>query len=66
MEMLVAVLFCIAVQIITFLPFYRVWQQDLKKYGSDLGAPLRKRFGVWVIMFPVWALPISVMIGEIL
>ena len=66
MEMLVAVLFCIAVQIITFLPFYRVWQQDLKKYGSDLGAPLRKRFVVWVIMFPVWALPISVMIGEIL
>lgn len=61
--MLIAVLLCIAIQVITFYPFYRTWQQDLKKYGNDLGAPLRKRFGVWVIMFPVWALPISVMIG---
>ena len=64
--MITAMLFCAALQVITFLPFYRVWQQDLKKYGSDLGAPLQNRFGVWVIMFPVWALPISVMIGEIL
>ena len=61
--MITAMLVCVAVQVITFLPFYRVWKQDLKKYGNDLGAPLRKRFCVWVIMFPIWALPISVMIG---
>ena len=62
--MITAILFCAAVQVITFLPFYRVWQQDKEKYGNDLGVPLRKRFAAWLIMSPVWALPFAVMIGE--
>ena len=61
--MLIAILFCVAIQVVTFYPFYRTWQQDLKKHGNDLGVPLRKRFAAWLLMFPVWALPVSVMIG---
>ena len=61
--MLIAIMICIFVQVITFLPFYRTWQQDLKQYGNDLGVTLRKRFAAWLLMFPVWALPVSVMIG---
>ena len=64
--MLIAMLFCIAAQVVTFYPFYIAWQQDLKQYGNDLGVTLRKRFYVWLLMFPAWAIPIAVMIGEIL
>lgn len=66
MSMIAAILFCIAAQAITFIPFYRVWRQDLDEYGSDLGVPLRKRFAAWLVMFPVWALPFSVMIGRMI
>ena len=62
--MFIAILFCIAIQVVTFYPFYIVWKQDLKKYGNDLGVTLRKRFGVWLIMFPVWSLPFAAMAGE--
>lgn len=64
--MITAMLFCAALQVITFLPFYRVWQQDLKQYGNDLGVSLKKRFGVWLIMFPVWSLPMAAMIGGVI
>ena len=58
-----AILCCIAVQVISFLPFYFVWKQDVETYGNDLGVPLRKRFVAWLVMFPVWSLPLAVMIG---
>ena len=62
--MFIAILFCIAIQVVTFYPFYRTWKQDLKRYGNDLGISLKKRFGVWLIMFPVWSLPFAAMAGE--
>ena len=63
--MIAALLFCVAVQVISFAPFYVAWKQDLEKYGNDLGVPLWKRFAVWLVICPVWALPFAVMIGGI-
>lgn len=53
-----ALAFCMAVQLVSFYPFYRVWKDDRKKYGNDLAVPLGKRFAAWLVMFPVWALPV--------
>lgn len=61
--MLTAVIFCIAVQVFSFAPFYVAWKQDLEKYGSDLGVPLWKRFAVWLVICPVWLLPVVTLIG---
>ena len=46
-------------QAASFYPFYLAWKQDKEKYGSDLGVPLRKRFMVWLVICPVWALPVA-------
>ena len=53
-----ALVFCVAVQLVRFYPFFRVWKADREKYGNDLGVPLWKRFAAWLVMFPVWALPV--------
>ena len=55
--------FCAVAQVITFFPFWIDYKKDLKKYGSDLGVPLKTRFAVWLIMFPVWAIPLAVIVG---
>ena len=62
--MIVAIVFCGVVQLVTFAPFYLVWRQDKKKYGDDLAVPLKRRFTAWLVMFPIWAIPFAVMIGE--
>lgn len=62
--MLGAFAFCAAAQVISFIPFWIAYDQDKKTYGNDLGAPLGKRFAVWLVMFPVWAIPLAAMIGE--
>lgn len=59
-----ALAFCAAAQIISFIPFWIAYKQDIEEYGNDLGAPLAKRFAVWLVMFPVWAIPLAAMIGE--
>lgn len=61
--MLGAFAFCAAAQVITFVPFWITYKQDRKKYGSDLGVPLKNRFAAWLIMFPIWAIPLAVMLG---
>lgn len=59
-----ALAFCATVQVISFIPFWIAYKQDIEKYGNDLDAPLAKRFAVWLVMFPVWAIPLAAMIGE--
>ena len=61
--MIAALLCCVAVQVFSFAPFYVAWKQDLEKYGNDLGVALWKRFAVWLLICPVWALPFAVMLG---
>lgn len=48
----------IALQLISFIPFFIVWKKDCKKIGKEnLAAPLKERFAVWLICFPIWLLP---------
>lgn len=61
--MLGAFIFCAVAQVITFTPFWIAYKQDLENYGSDLGAPLKKRFAAWLVMFPIWAIPLATMAG---
>lgn len=61
--MLESFAFCAVAQVITFVPFWIDWKKDMKKYGSDLGVPLKTRFAVWLIMFPIWAIQLATMIG---
>ena len=63
--MIAALLFCVTVQVLSFAPFYVAWKQDLEKYGNDLGVALWKRFAVWLVICPIWALPFAVMIERI-
>lgn len=58
-----ALVFCAGAQVISFIPFLIAYNQDKETYGNDLGAPLGKRFAVWLVMFPVWAIPLAAMIG---
>lgn len=58
-----ALAFCAAAQVITFVPFWITYEQDKRKYGSDLGVPLKTRFAVWLVMFPIWAIPLATMAG---
>ena len=61
--MLGAFALCAVAQVITFIPFWITYEQDRKKYGSDLGVPLKTRFAVWLLMFPIWAVLLATMIG---
>lgn len=63
MNFLTSVLIFAAIQAVSFLPFLRVYQQDKKKYGNDLGVPLWKRLVSWLVMCPMWALPFMTLIG---
>lgn len=63
MNFLLALSICMLLQAASFYPFYLAWKQDKEKYGSDLGVPLRKRFLVWLVICPVWALPFAALAG---
>jgi hypothetical protein len=52
-------LICLILQFVCFLPFYFVWRNDCKEIGKDnLAVPLKERFFVWCIAFPIWVIPI--------
>lgn len=61
--MLGAFILCALAQVITFVPFWITYEQDKRTYGSDLGVPLKKRFAAWLVMFPIWAIPLATMAG---
>ena len=49
---------CMALQFILFVPFYLVWRKDCKEIGKDnLAVPLKERFCVWFLVFPLWIVP---------
>ena len=62
MSFLFAELICIALQFICFIPFYLTWRKDCKERGKEnLAVSLHERFFVWVVSFPIWAVPILLM-----
>lgn len=63
MNFFLALSICLLLQAASFYPFYLAWKQDKDKYGSDLGASLRKRLLVWLVICPVWALPFATIAG---
>ena len=63
MNFLLALSICLLLQAASFYPFYLAWKQDKEKFGSDLGVPLKKRFLVWLLICPVWALPFATFAG---
>lgn len=51
-------LFCVALQIVLFIPFFIIWKNDCRIFGKDnLAAPLKERFAMWIIFFPIWIIP---------
>lgn len=52
-------LISISAQFFLFLPFYRKWKKDCDKFGrKNLSVSLKERFIAWLVVFPVWLLPI--------
>lgn len=50
---------CIILQFLLFIPFYCVWKKDCKESGKEnLAVPLSERFFAWLVLFPVWFVPI--------
>lgn len=59
MTFLISELIFIALQFILFIPLYVVWKNDCKNIGKDcLAVSLKERFLYWVILFPLWIIPI--------
>ena len=59
MTFLIPELIFIALQFILFIPLYVVWKNDCKNIGKDrLAVSLKERFLYWVILFPLWIIPI--------
>ena len=50
---------CVILQLLLFIPFYCEWKKDCKHIGEEnLAVPLSERFLAWLIMFPIWFVPI--------
>ena len=64
MEFLIAETICILLQIICFFPFWRIWREDCKERGKEnLAVPLSERFMAWVLVFPIWAIPVACLVA---
>ena len=50
----------IALQLLTFLPFYIIYRKDCKEIGKNLAVSLHERFLWWCITVPLWAIPIAI------
>lgn len=54
-----AELICVALQFVLLIPLYFEWRKDCKEFGKEnLAVPLHKRFIAWVVLFPLWLIPI--------
>jgi hypothetical protein len=56
-------LICIVLQFVGFIPFYLMWRNDCKEIGKDgLAISLGRRFIAWLVFFPIWAMPLLLLI----
>ena len=61
---LLMLLICVVLQIVLFIPFFFVWRKDCRIYGKDnLAVSLRERFTAWLVMCPLWIVPVLVVKG---
>ena len=59
MNYIVAEIICVLSQFILFIPFYLVWKKDCKEIGKEkLAVSLKERFTAWIILFPLWLMPV--------
>ena len=59
MNFWIAQIISILLQFLLFAPFFFEWRKDCKEIGKDnLAVPLKDRFFVWLICFPLWIVPL--------
>ena len=49
----------VVLQLLLFIPFYLEWRNDCIEIGKEnLAVSLLERFISWIVLFPLWFLPI--------
>ena len=48
----------VVLQLLLFIPFYLMWRKDSKEIGEDLAVSLLERFMSYIVLFPLWLIPI--------
>ena len=62
---LTTTLIALLLQFVLFIPFYIIWRKDCKERGKEnLAVSLKERFLHWLILCPIWMLPIIILKGE--
>lgn len=49
----------VLIQFLLFVPFFCRWKKDCKEISKEkLAVTLRERFFWWVVLFPLWLVPV--------
>ena len=65
MHFISILLICAVLQFLLFIPFYLEWRKDCKEIGKEnLAVSLSERFKAWLLVCPIWAVPLICMKGR--